>query len=88
MSKICCDNFKWRYETSSGMGLNIRVARLVGLDSSPIAFFITDGYTEESTNVKYCKIDYCPFCGTELAKFYKNEKKIINSKIEDFAKII
>ena len=88
MINFCCDDFKWRYETNPRMGLNVRVANLlVDNKLEEVSFFITEGYSEEFDGVKYCKINYCPFCGSNLSKTYKNENAIVNSKIEDFARI-
>lgn len=87
MNKICCDDFRWRYETGPEMGLNIRVARIMN-NSKPddISFFVTEGYIIGAKRVKFCKINYCPFCGTKLSKYYKSNN-MINSQIEDFAKL-
>lgn len=83
--KTCCEEFRWRYEAPAGMGLNIRVARLiVNSKLEETAFFMTEGYTEGATGVKFCTIEFCPFCGTKLSKFYTGDSNIINSTIEDF----
>jgi len=81
--KFCCENFQWRYSTSDGMGLNIRVAKIQDASSSR-GFFITEGFQRGSTNVKNAKIDYCPFCGVKLSSHYKNFPMMENSILEDF----
>lgn len=81
--KFCCENFQWRYSTSDGMGLNIRVAKMHNTSSNR-GFFITEGFQQGSTNVKNVKIDYCPFCGIKLSLYYKNFSTMENSVVEDF----
>jgi hypothetical protein len=83
--KFCCTDFRWRYTTSNGMGLNIRVAKLHDSLNSR-GFFITEGYQQNDTDVKSARIKFCPFCGTDLNKFYKQNQALENAKVEDFLK--
>lgn len=78
--KICCDDFKYRYEGSSSMGLNIRIIKLTEEEvmkkedlENPFRFFITEGYEKGEVAIKRILIDYCPFCGSRLADFYAKD---------------
>ena len=82
--KYCCESFQWRIDAPSHMGLNIRV---VQKPTKSLSFFITEGYLINSKKIKQFRIEFCPFCGKNLNKFYRNRTDLINAKIEDFTLI-
>jgi hypothetical protein len=78
--KYCCDKFKGLATGRKDYGLNIRIVKLSqsfverGQLTFDRSFMITEGY---SGGINECKkvlaIEYCPFCGTRLNKFYKSD---------------
>jgi hypothetical protein len=87
MLKFCCERFKNYY--SSGEVIhegkvisetfpNIRITKLektrFNEGTSLIRFVIICSSLKEIGDVSYVLISYCPFCGCELYKFYKDEQ--------------
>lgn len=83
MLKYCCDKFRFLNSGVKNMGLNIRIVKLskefiergnLDFDKS---FLITEGY---SNTIDECSqkiaINFCPFCGSNLKKFYKSDDYI------------
>jgi hypothetical protein len=75
--KYCCDTFKIHYLTEKGWGLNIRVIKLSdsfvkrGDLKFDKVYYITEGYENNiGGDEKRIVINYCPFCGINLQKFY------------------
>lgn len=85
MKKICCNKFEFFYSADKTWGLNIRVIKLsdkfkergdIKIDK---AFFITEGYEGEICGKeKSVAINYCPFCGTKLQKFYGKDDSYVH----------
>lgn len=78
--KYCCDKFKQNLSLDSMIGLNIRVVKFNEEDlidkKNRYRFFITPGYKLGDRDVPTYNIAYCPFCGTNLFKFYANDKYV------------
>jgi hypothetical protein len=77
MEKFCCDQFKIFYSGPNEFGLNIRIVKLSdafvkrGQLNFNKSFLITEGYTNTINDCKKTMtIQFCPFCGRELKKFY------------------
>lgn len=80
MMKFCCDKFKTRQELPRQSGLNIRVIKfsskeLIG-GNDELRFFVTPGYSLGDQGVYTLNIAFCPFCGQNLFKFYKDDAYI------------
>ena len=86
--KFCCENFKTRHQALPSYEFNIRIIKLSNkfLDESkrrgfPILkkelynFILTEGYEDNQLDlkVKVSFINYCPYCGVNLKKFYKKD---------------
>lgn len=80
MTKYCCDKFKMQLSFNKEQGLNIRIIKFKPDDlvdkSNLYRFFITPGYTEADRAVPTLNIAFCPFCGRNLFKYYKEEKYV------------
>lgn len=81
--KFCCDRFKMHYEFPRNHGLNIRIVKYTPeelIDTKNLyRFYIAIGYNESQKQVAHLNIAYCPFCGTSLFRFYKNDEYINES---------
>jgi len=54
-------------------GVNIKIGRK--FRNSPYNFYITWGYEDDfSFDLLTLSIEYCPFCGTDLYKFYRSDE--------------
>lgn len=95
MMKFCCDKFQFFYSGETQTGLNIRVVKpkfdktLYSklFKSDDLSFFITEGYVKNDSPNKLMVIQYCPFCGGNLKRFYKDDK-YINEDWQLFSKIV
>lgn len=77
MLKFCCQKFEFHYSGKKQFGLNIRI---IGLSEDfvqrgnldfDMTYFITEGYENDIDNCKKrIVINFCPFCGTNLRKYY------------------
>lgn len=81
IKKFCCDSFRFRYSCENSYGINVRIVDFSNeyLERSnseyKIKFILTEGYQNKiNDSIKYCFIDFCPFCGTLLSKFYKGKQ--------------
>ncbi|MGE7775631.1 hypothetical protein ACQKLP_12955 [Chitinophaga sp. NPDC101104] len=77
MKRYCCEKFANQLELSREHSLNIRVLKFEPKDlidtEKRYRFFITPGYTLADRSVPVYNIAYCPFCGKDLFKFYKDD---------------
>lgn len=81
MNKFCCNKFEFRVKLRREASLNIRIIKLN--EESPFysrrnkyRFFISEGYKENETGVAVSNISYCPYCRTNLQKFYRNDEYV------------
>ena len=76
--KYCCEEFKWRVSLRKEEHPNIRIIKTTDLRygkefNSRLRFAITEGYNEKYLfNSLLMIIEYCPFCGKKLSRFYKD----------------
>jgi hypothetical protein len=81
--EFCCEKFRFFYSGEKTLGLNIRIVKLskdfvlranLNIDKT---YFITEGYPD---SIDECKkimvINYCPFCGSDLKRTYKNDEYV------------
>ena len=93
--KYCCQKFEVSHRTSKNMGLNIRVIKLSDryieankargisiLKKDFYSFILTEGYEDElyTKNQQYTFIDFCPYCGKKLSKYYSKDEFINEEK--------
>ena len=84
---FCCEKFETHWKFHNRSYPNLRIVRLASewfsktmpvkakYRKSPYRFYITWGYTNYfSFDLITLSIDYCPFCGTDLYKFYRNDE--------------
>ncbi len=76
--EYCCDNFQLDVVLPSTTGPNIRIVSFLphadwDKNKLYLGFFITMGYEKFSLYLAMRKISFCPYCGVNLKKFYKNE---------------
>lgn len=91
MEKTCCDKFRFLHSGDSSLGLNIRVIKLSDSyikesekrgfslikKKNQYNFIFTEGYSGKLDNKGQSTfIEFCPFCGTNLKKFYRDDKYI------------
>lgn len=84
MNKYCCDKFQFHWKSTNEMGLNFRIIKLgqpfidrVNYKGNKYRYLITDGYKIRlDDNVKTIVMEYCPFCGRELQKYYHSDEYI------------
>lgn len=79
--KYCCNDFEMYVKLPNTTSPNIRIVKLESLpkygdNKSHYAFYITTGYQEFSLRLPKLMINYCPFCRTELKKFYKSDNYV------------
>lgn len=86
----CCEHFKTLIEVKKTYGLNIRIIKLseryientkkrgLSIEENELYnFIITESYSGILDNKKQSLfINYCPFCGKELRKYYSKHKFI------------
>ena len=86
---FCCEKMNGLHSLDKGLGINFRVIKIsdefknenlkrgVNL-TDEFSFILTAGYMEklstESTSILF--INYCPFCGKRLSKFYAKDISI------------
>ena len=84
--KYCCDRFEISATRAKTTNPNIRIVKLTSphyfkqyvekkFRKNPLRFFLTQGFLEEfrvdlTGNIS---IMYCPYCGKDLYKFYKDD---------------
>ena len=83
--EFCCEKFKCHWQFNSQSYPNIRVVKytsdflinsphMEGKFKNPLRFYITFGYEIFKIDMVAVFIEYCPFCGKDLYKFYKSDK--------------
>ena len=76
--KYCCEKFEINHGFPNTTAPNIRMVKFepipkAGVEKSHCSFFITMGYDKFSIRLPTMMINFCPFCGTNLKKFYTSE---------------
>jgi hypothetical protein len=78
--KFCCERFQNYYDRPKTRGPNIRIVKYSAdqlLDTTyRYRFYIAYDYTDEARLVPNMNIAYCPFCGTHLFEFYRDDKYV------------
>ena len=69
------------YHAPESTSPNIRIVKFApspkaGIDNSHYAFYITMGYQTFGIKLPTMMINYCPFCSTNLKKFYKSDEYV------------
>ncbi len=85
--KFCCEKFQTHWQFHKRSYPNIRIVRFTSewlpktmpvkdkYKNSSYRFYITWGYDKDfSFDLITLFIEYCPFCGTDLYKFYKSDE--------------
>jgi hypothetical protein len=77
MKTFCCNAFRFHYETKNQMGLNIRVIKIDPKYMMPgsknyslYRVFISEGYDLFNDSTQRSLINFCPYCGEKLIKYY------------------
>lgn len=80
MMKYCCERFRFYVTGSKDQNLNIRIMKLekeflayMDPKKGPLWFFINSGFEELGINTPIMVINYCPFCGKKLHKYYSSD---------------
>ena len=78
--KFCCEKFEFRQSLPSEKGLNIRIVKYEPnqlLDKDNLyRFYIATYFLKGEKCDMNLNIAFCPFCGTNLFKFYKSDDYI------------
>ena len=80
--KFCCDRFKQDLDLDHRARPNIRIVKIninevPGINPKyPYRFYLTVGYEKGEKNVPSRSINYCPYCGKSLRKYYKSDDYI------------
>ena len=87
--KYCCEKFQMYHDFPNTTSPNIRVVKFqpipeAGIDTSHYSFHITMGYQKFSIKLPTMLISYCPFCRTNLKKFYKSDDYVNEFEGETF----
>lgn len=92
--KFCCAAFGGDYYFSNETGPNIRIVKILELEKNGesvnekevLKFFIITGYSNLTFNgtIGIQQINFCPHCGTDLHKFYVEEKYVNGMVNEEF----
>jgi hypothetical protein len=87
--KYCCDKFELRKKLPNTTAPNIRMVKFrpipkAGIDKSSYSFFIAMGYEQFSLHLPMMVISFCPFCLTDLKKFYKSDDYVNEFEGETF----
>jgi hypothetical protein len=79
--KFCCDKFMVLYQMEKQFGLNIRIIKLSdqfvarGDLNFNKSFLVTEGYPGSIVECKKTMtLNFCPFCGVQLNKYYKDDR--------------
>lgn len=80
---FCCSNFEGNYLIKNGFAPNIRIVKfkseflispLINAEirgkRNDLRYFITLGYNSFKLDLPLMNIRFCPYCGTNLYKFY------------------
>ena len=84
---FCCSNFEGRYLIKNGFAPNIRIVKFTSeflvsqnvnkeLKSrrNDLRYFVTLGYDIFKLDLPLMNINYCPYCGINLYKFYYKDE--------------
>ena len=77
--KYCCRHFESDCNVDRRARPNIRIVKVDtmevgGIDPNfPYRFYFTIGYEENEKNVPSRFINFCPYCGSDLYKFYGSD---------------
>ena len=85
--KYCCEHFKIRMGLEKFQHPNIRMVKWTdplmfrrekNKKSMCYSFFWTDGYVDkfDLIGVLVIPINYCPFCGKDLYRYYKSDEYV------------
>lgn len=85
--EFCCPNFEGNYLIKNGFAPNIRIVKftsefLISQSTNKVfkskrndlRYFVTLGYDEFKLDLPLMNINYCPYCGTNLYKFYNKDE--------------
>lgn len=100
--KFCCSFFEGGYFVGNGFGPNIRIVKFTseeliarGINDKDsknrrkdIRFFITMGYKIFSFDIMGTIINYCPYCGKDLHKFYRRDEYVNEIEGKTFPSIL
>ena len=77
---FCCERFQTYYERDRTSGPNVRIVKYSPQDLIDTKFlyrfYIAYDYTGKENLVPNMNIAYCPFCGTHLFKFYRDDQYV------------
>lgn len=73
MRDYCCTKFEGLHSVDSTLGLNVRVVKFYDNGQYSFRFWITGGYNTQARNVLRVKIEFCPFCGSDLSAIYSKD---------------
>lgn len=78
--KYCCDRFEMAAKLPNTSSPNIRMIKfeansMLG-NKTYYGFYITMGYETFSLRLPKMMIEFCPFCGSNLKKFYKTDEYV------------
>ena len=86
--KFCCKEFKRTWELRRESGINIRIVKIDNIGNKVNYYYaMTIGYEETEIKVPKVFINYCPYCGKKLRRFYNNDN-YINEQNHSFLKFI
>jgi len=80
-NKFCCIDTEARWSLNRSGGINFRVFKTDYVNSyepemlPPYQYYMTSGYKlgDRGKDVMVIKVNYCPFCGSRLSKFYNSD---------------
>jgi len=79
--KYCCEKFESYVQFPNTTAPNIRVVKFepvpkYGDGKSHYAFYVTMGYEQFSLKLPTMMISFCPFCATDLKRYYKSDEYV------------
>lgn len=80
VEKFCCDTFKGNYQavTDREVFPNIKIVKIenerINIGKNPYRYYFVCGFLRDKP--PYINMRYCPFCGTDLFKFYKSDEYV------------
>lgn len=76
----CCTNLEVDLRIPSTTAPNVRMVKFMPvkdfIEIPFYSFFLTIGYDTFSMNLPMMTIRYCPYCGKDLFKTYKNDSYV------------
>lgn len=91
--KYCCSGFRIDVELDKRACPNVRIIKLdskevKGINPDyPYRFYLTTGYNPGDYQVPSRMLNFCPYCGTNLYRFYRSDK-YINENDHTFLKVL